>query len=92
MNRDMVRGLALGVGVGLLAPVMFPALSRVMKPTVQAAIRAGVVAWERGRETLAELGEYAEDMAAEARAQHMAGTAGPAPGAPMQGEQEGGSA
>lgn len=68
VNRDMVKGLALGVGVGLLAPVVFPALGRVARPGMNAAIRAGVLAWERGRETLAELGEYAEDMVAEARA------------------------
>lgn len=92
MNRDMVKGLAIGVGVGLVAPAMFPALGRAMKPTVNAAIRAGVLAWERGRETIAELGEYAEDMAAEVRAQRY----GEAPAAPSQPEggqdQEGGRA
>lgn len=88
MNRDMMKGLAVGVGVGLLAPVVFPALGRAMKPTVNAAIRAGVVAWDRGRETLAEFGEYAEDMAAEVRAQHPAAPSAP----PPEAEQEGGLA
>lgn len=91
MNRDMVKGLAVGLGVGLLAPMVFPALGRVLKPSVNAAIRAGVVAWDRGRETLAELGEYAEDMAAEVRAQHPAETSGLA-ASPPEPEQEGGRA
>jgi hypothetical protein len=68
VNRDLVRGLAIGVGVGLVAPMLFPTVARAMRPTVNAAIRAGVTAWERGREQLAEWGEYAEDMVAEARA------------------------
>ncbi len=68
MNRDMVKGLAIGMGFGLVAPVVFPTLARAARPSVNAAIRAGIVAWERGRETLAEFGEYAEDMMAEARA------------------------
>ncbi|MCR6630551.1 MAG: DUF5132 domain-containing protein [Magnetospirillum sp.] len=81
MNRDMVKGLALGLGMGLLAPVMFPAVGRAMRPTMNAALRAGVLAWERGREKLSEMGEYVEDMAAEARAQHLAEAPPPAPSA-----------
>ncbi|MGE5502948.1 MAG: twin-arginine translocation signal domain-containing protein [Actinomycetota bacterium] len=73
MNRDLVKGLAIGVGVGLVAPMVFPSVARAMRPTMGAAIRAGVSAWERGREQLAEWGEMAEDMIAEARAAGQAG-------------------
>lgn len=78
MNREMVKGVMIGLGVGLLAPVMFPAVSRALRPTFNAALRAGVSAWERGRESLAEMGEYVEDMAAEVRAEHPAAPGGPA--------------
>ena len=69
MNSDLVKGLAIGVGIGIVAPMLFPTIARATRPGVGAAIRAGVLAWERGREKLAEFGEYAEDMVAEARAQ-----------------------
>lgn len=91
MNRDMVRGVAIGLGVGLLAPTVFPPLARVMKPTLRAVVRAGVVAWDRGRERLAEIGEYAEDMAAEVRAQSGSGD-GNIPPAPPASDMEGGRA
>jgi Protein of unknown function (DUF5132) len=89
VNRDIVKGLALGLGAGLLAPMVFPTMGQIVRPTVNAAIRAGVVAWERGREKLAEMGEYVEDMAAEARTQHL--TMAPPPSAEPH-EAEGGRA
>ncbi|MDA8230692.1 MAG: DUF5132 domain-containing protein [Magnetospirillum sp.] len=67
MNRELVKGMAIGIGVGLAAPVMLPVLARIAKPSMNAVIRAGIMAWERGREAAAEFGEYAEDMMAEAR-------------------------
>jgi hypothetical protein len=72
VNRDQVTGIAIGVGIGLVAPMVFPSMARMVRPGVNAAIRAGIVAWERGREQMAEWGEYAEDMMAEARAQPAA--------------------
>lgn len=68
MNRELIKGVAIGVGVAVLAPVVFPVVARAAKPALNAAIRAGVSAYEKGRESLAEFGEYAEDMVAEARA------------------------
>lgn len=67
MNRDLVKGMAIGVGATLLTPILLPVLARVGRPAVGAAMRAGMSAWERSREAFAELGEYAEDLAAEAR-------------------------
>ncbi len=68
MNRDLVKGMAIGVGATLLAPVLLPMLARMTRPAVGVAMRAGVSAWERGREAVAEFSEYAEDLAAETRA------------------------
>lgn len=69
VNRDLMKGVVLGAGAVVLAPYVFPILARSAKPALGAAIKAGVSAWERGRESLAEMGEYAEDMIAEARAE-----------------------
>lgn len=89
MNRDLVKGMAIGVGLGILAPMMFPAVRRMAKPTVNAAIRAGAMAWERGRAQVAEWAEYAEDVTAEARLQRLVQEGGTAPAptpAPGDGE------
>lgn len=68
VNRDWVKGFAVGIGAAVVAPVVFPLLARSARPAMHAAIRAGVNAYEKGRVRVAELGEYAEDMVAEARA------------------------
>ena len=75
MTRETWKGLAIGFGAGLLAPLVLPAVARAGRPTLDAAIRAGLGAWERGREVVAEFGEYAEDMMAEARARQDGGAA-----------------
>lgn len=76
MNRDVMRGMAIGVGVALVAPYLFPAVARAARPALQAAVRAGVTAWEKGREQIAELSEYAEDVMAELHAGDLAAEAG----------------
>lgn len=63
------KGLAIGVGVALLAPVVLPALAGLAKPFARAAIKAGIIAFEKGREAAAEFGEVMEDLVAEARAE-----------------------
>jgi hypothetical protein len=73
-----VTGLAVGVGALLLAPAVLPAVGRVVRPAVKAAIKGGMVFY---RETVAEVGELAGDLFAEARSEleHEAGTAGALP-------------
>ena len=67
-----VTGLAVGVGALLLAPTVLPAVGRVVRPAVKAAIKGGMVFY---RETVAEVGEMASDLFAEARSEleHEAG-------------------
>src|ERR1700722_10419946 len=77
-----VTGLAVGVGALLLAPTVLPAVGRVMRPAVKAAIKGGMVFY---RETVAEVGEMAGDLFAEARAElehesNGSATAGALPG------------
>lgn len=60
-------GIAAGIGAVVLAPVLIPAVTKVGKPVAKAAIKGGIVAYERSRGFFAEAGEVFEDMVAEAR-------------------------
>jgi hypothetical protein len=61
-----VTSVAVGVGALLLAPTILPAVGRVIRPAAKAVIKGGMVFY---RETLAEVGEVAGDLFAEARAE-----------------------
>ena len=80
----MVAGMA---GL-LLAPIVLPALALVARPAAKTAVRAGLIMAARGRETLAELTEMAEDMVAEVqaelKAEHEAALATAAPTRPAE--------
>ena len=64
---NIVTGLAVGVGVVILAPVIMPVLASVGRPLAKSIIKSGMVLYEKGRETAAELGEVLEDLIAEAK-------------------------
>jgi len=66
-TSGLLTGLALSLGAALLAPMWRPAVSRWGRPAAKAAIKQGLVAYEVGRERLAELGETLEDILAEAQ-------------------------
>jgi len=68
-KRSVVTGIAVGVGAVLLAPVLLPAVARLARPLMKATIRSGIIFYEKGRETVAELGEVVEDIVAEAQAE-----------------------
>jgi hypothetical protein len=57
----LMTGLAIGLGALLLAPVV----GQVLRPAAKAVIKGGMVAYQG----LAELGEVAGDLVAEARAE-----------------------
>jgi Protein of unknown function (DUF5132) len=65
-KSNVIAGLAVGIGAAVLAPVVVPAVARAAKPLAKAAIKGGLMLYVRSRETLAELGEVAEDVYAEA--------------------------
>jgi hypothetical protein len=44
-------------------------LASVAKPVAKAAIKGGLVLFEKGKETFAEMGEVVEDLVAEAKAE-----------------------
>lgn len=80
--EDIFKGDPLtGVVVGIGAVVLAPTVGRVLRPAAKAVIKGGIVLY---RETLAEVGEAASDLVAEARAELEQGgsheTAALAPG------------
>ncbi|MFY9268289.1 MAG: DUF5132 domain-containing protein [Candidatus Manganitrophaceae bacterium] len=64
---NILTGLAIGLGATILAPVVVPVVAAIAKPLAKAAIKGGVLLYEKGRETVAEVGEVVEDLVAEAK-------------------------
>jgi hypothetical protein len=62
-------GLAIGIGVLILAPIVAPAVAAVVRPMAKASIKSGLILFEKARELIAEAKESLEDLAAEAHAE-----------------------
>jgi Protein of unknown function (DUF5132) len=69
----VVMGVALSLGAALLGPLWRPALGRWARPAAKGAIKQGILAFELGRERIAELGEKVSDLVAEAQFELAAG-------------------
>jgi hypothetical protein len=69
LKGESAKGLAIGIAAAVLVPVVLPALAAVARPLARAAIKSGIVMYEKGREAVAEMGEVVEDLVAEARAE-----------------------
>jgi hypothetical protein len=69
LKGNVVTGLAIGIGAAVLAPTVVPALVGVAKPLIKAAIKSGIIIYEKGKENMAELGEVFEDIVAEAKSE-----------------------
>ena len=78
---NVVTALAVGVGGILLAPLVAPAVTNVLRPAAKALIKGGILAYDKGREAVAQMGEVTSDIAAEARADLANGEAIPTPAA-----------
>lgn len=62
-------GIAAGIGTVALAPFFIPAASKVGKPVAKAAVKGGLVFYERSKSFFAEASESFEDMVAESKAE-----------------------
>ncbi|HWP49556.1 MAG TPA: DUF5132 domain-containing protein [Candidatus Limnocylindrales bacterium] len=69
LGGSIATGLAIGVGATILSPVVIPIAANVVKPLAKAAIKSGILIYEKGRELVAEAGEMVEDIIAEAKAE-----------------------
>lgn len=88
---DDDKNVLIGIGVGLAAAgivkALMPALSSLGRPVAKGLIKGGIVAYDTGREAVANAAEFVEDMVAEVRAEMeaerehgQAVPAGPEPG------------
>ena len=66
---NILGGLAIGIGSAVLGPIVIPILSRTAKPLAKAAIKGGLLMYEKGKEKVAEAQEVVEDLLAEARSE-----------------------
>jgi hypothetical protein len=69
LKGNILSGLAVGIGAAVLAPAVMPIVASVVKPLAKAAIKGGIILYEKGREAVAEMGEVVEDIVAEAKAE-----------------------
>lgn len=67
LRSPAVRSTAIAIGVAVLVPIAAKALAPLVRPVARSTVKIGVVAYEKGRETIAEIGEIVEDMVAEVR-------------------------
>src|SRR5256885_17025649 len=66
----IVTAVLAGVAGGLMAPLILPRLERNFRPATKSLFKTGIALYERGRAREAEMGEFACDMMAEARAEY----------------------
>jgi hypothetical protein len=62
-------GLAMGVGVAVLGPIVAPILSSVLRPVAKAVLQGGMLALDVGRDAAGRLNEMSGDIVSEARAE-----------------------
>ena len=67
LQNPTVKRAAIAIGVAILVPIAAKALAPLVRPVARSTLKIGVVAFEKGRETIAEIGEIVEDMVAEVR-------------------------
>lgn len=68
-KSEATKSIAVGVAAAAAAMVVAPMLAKVGRPFARAAVKTGVIFYEKTRETAAEVGEVMEDLVAEARAE-----------------------
>lgn len=72
--QDFFKGnaavtLAIGLAGAVLIPIVLPVVVRAARPLAKAVIKSGLIVFEKGRESFAEMGEVVEDMVAEAKSE-----------------------
>ena len=65
MKNDVVKNLVIGLGVSILVPIVVNLLVPVVRPLARSTLKGGILVYEKGRETVAEIGEVVDDLVAE---------------------------
>jgi hypothetical protein len=69
LKSDLTKGIAIGIGAAVVAPMAYSLLAGSGRPLARAAVKAGILLFEKAHETVAELGEVFDDLVAEAEAE-----------------------
>ena len=68
--ENLVEDLGIpGITAIVLISVIVPVAAGVAKPIAKAAIKGGIVIYEKGKGVIAEVGETLEDLVSEAKAE-----------------------
>ena len=68
--ENVVEDLGIpGIAAVVLLPVCIPVLTRVAKPLAKAALKGGIVLYEKGKGIIAGVSESLEDIMAESKAE-----------------------
>jgi len=86
LKGNIVTGLAIGIGAAVLAPAVLPVIAGVAKPVAKAAIKGGIILFEKGKEAFAEAGEVVEDLVAEVKSELSEANNGASSAASPEGE------
>ena len=62
--------VALGVGVALMAPVVFTVVASVVRPVAKGVIKGGLMLADTTKEYAAEASEQLSDLVAEAQSEY----------------------
>jgi hypothetical protein len=65
LKSEAMKNVAVGLGIAVLVPLAVRVLAPVLRPLARSTLKAGILAYEKGRETVAELGEVVDDLVAE---------------------------
>jgi hypothetical protein len=68
-GSNILPMLAIGLGASILAPIVIPIAASVAKPLAKAAIKGGLIFFEKGKEVMAEMQEVVEDLIAESKSE-----------------------
>jgi hypothetical protein len=69
LKNETTKGVLIGVAAAAVTFALFPLFRKAGKPLARAAVKTGIILYEKTRETAAEIGEIMEDLVAEAQAE-----------------------
>jgi hypothetical protein len=67
LQNQNLRTTAIGLGIAVAVPVAVAFLAPYLRPVLRSAVKGGVVAFEKGKEAVAQVGESMDDLVAEIR-------------------------
>jgi hypothetical protein len=74
VGKSWTSNVLIGAAAVMLAPIVVPTVLAGMRPLSKAAVKGGILIYDKARELVAETGEQLNDLMAEARSE-LAATA-----------------